>query len=49
MCGTRCIDCYIDKCCKPIIFGKEPWKKLVNNKFIEKAIEMLKSATKINL
>lgn len=45
MIGTRCIDCYVDKCCKPILFGKEPWKKIVNNKLVTKAMQLLKSAT----
>lgn len=49
MIGTRCYDCYIDKCCRPIIFGKQPWKKLLNNTLIDKAIKYLtsfKQATK---
>lgn len=41
MIGTRCIQCYVQRHCKPLIYGSNVWQKLVNNKIVDKALKYL--------
>ena len=41
--GTRCNSCYVKRYCNLIVYGKDPWDKIIQPDLIQKALHYLNS------